>query len=97
MQRPDKTIRKRLKSLELHLKEENPILVSAVHGFRKLSRIGYAMGLLDTSESYATQIPWWPLVSVLGTFSSGKSTFINQYLSFRYRIPEIRRSMISSP
>ena len=82
MPRPDKTIRKRLKSLELHLKEENPVLVSAVHGFRKLSRIGYAMGLLDTSESYATQIPWWPLVSVLGTFSSGKSTFINQYLSY---------------
>jgi hypothetical protein len=82
MRRPDKTIRKRLKSLELHLKEENPILVSAVDGFRQLSRVGYAMGLLDRSESYATQIPWWPLVSVLGTFSSGKSTFINQYLSY---------------
>lgn len=82
MPRPDKTIRKRLKSLELHLKEENPILVSAVDGFRQLSRIGYAMGLLDTSESYATQIPWWPLISSLGTFSAGKSTFINQYLSY---------------
>lgn len=82
MPRPDKTIRKRLKSLELHLKEENPILVSAVDGFRQLSRVGYAMGLLDRDESYATQIPWWPLVSVLGTFSAGKSTFINQYLSY---------------
>jgi len=82
MPRPDKTIRKRLKSLELHLQEENPILVSAVDGFRQLSRIGYSMGLLDTSESYATQIPWWPLVSVLGTFSAGKSTFINHYLSY---------------
>ena len=82
MPRPDKTIRKRLKSLELHLQEENPILVSTVDGFRQLSRIGYAMGLLNTDESYATQIPWWPLVSVLGTFSSGKSTFINHYLSY---------------
>ncbi|MGW8311168.1 MAG: dynamin family protein [Thiogranum sp.] len=82
MPRPDHTIRKRLKSLELHLQEENPILVSAVDGFRQLSRIGYAIGLLDTSESYATQIPWWPLVSVLGTFSAGKSTFINNYLSY---------------
>ncbi|TCK18526.1 dynamin family protein [Thiogranum longum] len=80
--RPDKSIRKRLKSLELHLKEENPILVSAVDGFRQLSRVGYAMGLLDRSESYATRISWWPLISVLGTFSSGKSTFINQYLSY---------------
>ncbi len=79
---PDKTIRKRLKSLELHLQEENPILVSSVDGFRQLSRIGYAMGLLGRHESYATQIPWWPLVSVLGTFSAGKSTFVNQYLSY---------------
>ena len=55
---PDKNIRKRLKSLELHLKEENPILVSAVEGFRQLSRVGYSMGLLAPSESYATQISW---------------------------------------
>ncbi len=82
MPRADKTIRKRLKSLELHLQEENPVLVSAVEGFRDLSRIGYAMGLLKPSESYATQISWWPLVSILGTFSAGKSTFINQYLSY---------------
>ncbi|HYN78396.1 MAG TPA: dynamin family protein, partial [Lamprocystis sp. (in: g-proteobacteria)] len=27
-----------------------------------------------------TQIPWWPLISILGTFSSGKSTFINHFL-----------------
>ncbi len=79
---PDKTIRKRLKSLELHLQEENPILVSAVDGFRQLSRVGYSMGLLGRHESYATQIPWWPLISVLGTFSAGKSTFVNQYLSY---------------
>ncbi len=82
MPRPDKNIRKRLKSLEAHLREENPVLVSAVEGFRGLSRVGYAMGLLGTDESYATQISWWPLISVLGTFSAGKSTFINQYLGY---------------
>ncbi|VAW79348.1 FIG00807778: hypothetical protein [hydrothermal vent metagenome] len=82
MPKPDKTIKKRLDSLEQHLKEENPVLVSAVDGFRRLSRIGYATGLLDTGESYVTQIPWWPLISVLGTFSAGKSTFINQFLSY---------------
>ena len=82
MAAPNKAIRKQLKRLELHLQEENPILVSAVDGFRQLSRIGYSMGLLAPSESYATQIPWWPLVSVLGTFSAGKSTFVNQFLSY---------------
>lgn len=82
MTRPNKTIRDRLKRLERHLEEENPLLVSAVGGFRKLSRIGYSMGLLSTDESYATQIPWWPLISILGTFSAGKSTFVNSHLGY---------------
>jgi GTPase Era involved in 16S rRNA processing len=41
------------------------------------------MGLLPRSGSFAMQIPWWPLISVLGTFSSGKSTFINHYLGLQ--------------
>lgn len=82
MARPSKSIRDRLKRLERHLEEENPLLVSAVGGFRKLSRIGYSMGLLSTDESYATQIPWWPLISILGTFSAGKSTFVNHHLGY---------------
>ena len=38
------------------------------------------MGLLGRDESFTTQIPWWPLISILGTFSAGKSTFINHFL-----------------
>lgn len=70
----------RLKHLESHLEQENPILLSTVQSFRKLDRCAYRMGLLEANESYATQIPWWPLIAVLGTFSSGKSTFLNHYL-----------------
>jgi len=70
----------RLKHLESHLEQENPVLLNTVQSFRKLDRVAYKMGLLDADDSYATQIPWWPLISVLGTFSSGKSTFINHYL-----------------
>ena len=81
--RAGNTIRQRLHSLETHLKEENPVLVSVVDSFRKLDRVGYAMGLLDKEDSFATQISWWPLISVLGTFSAGKSTFINHYLDAR--------------
>lgn len=73
----------RLKHLETHLEQENPVLLKTVQSFKKLDRIAYRTGLLDTDESYATQIPWWPLISVLGTFSSGKSTFINHYLDFK--------------
>ena len=73
-------IDKRLKSLEAHLARENPLLLKAVQSFRDLDRIARRMGLLEKEDSFATQIPWWPLISILGTFSAGKSTFINDYL-----------------
>ncbi len=77
---PRKAIENRLKNLEKHLKQENPILIEAVKSFKELDNIAYRMGLISRDESYATQIPWWPLISVLGTFSAGKSTFINSFL-----------------
>ena len=80
LNRPDKSIRERLSKLEAHLNNENPLLLDVVSRFKKLDTIAYKMGLLETKESYATSIPWWPLVSVLGTFSAGKSSFINNFL-----------------
>lgn len=77
---PSSQVEKRLNSLEKHLKQENPILLQVVQSFRDLDSIAYRMGILDRSESFATRVPWWPMVSILGTFSSGKSTFINYYL-----------------
>ncbi|MBF0309758.1 MAG: dynamin family protein [Magnetococcales bacterium] len=73
-------IERRLQSLEKHLKQENPVLLQVVQSFRELDRVAYRMGLLSREDSFATQVPWWPLISILGTFSSGKSTFINSYL-----------------
>ena len=78
-----KTIKQRLRSLEQHLKQENPVLVTAVQSYRHLDQIGRTLGLLESEQSYATQISWWPMISVLGTFSAGKSTFINHYLDYR--------------
>ena len=78
--RPDKSIRERLAKLESHLENENPLLLDAVIRFKKLDRVAYRMGLLDTGDSYATRIPWWPLITVMGTFSAGKSSFINHFL-----------------
>jgi hypothetical protein len=75
-----KAIKQRLRSLEEHLHKENPVLVAAVESYRHLDQVGRALGLLDTEQSFATQISWWPMISVLGTFSAGKSTFINHYL-----------------
>lgn len=75
-------IQQRLKSLEAHLKAENPVLLQVVQSFRQLDRVAHSMGLLERTESYATRVPWWPMISVLGVYSSGKSTFINHYLGF---------------
>ena len=75
-----KDIKHRLQKLEMHLQNESPLLVEAVKGFRDLDRVAYRLGLLDRDQSYTTQIPWWPLISILGTYSAGKSTFINSYV-----------------
>ena len=83
MTTPGKTIKQRLKSLEQHLRKENPVLVEAVQTYRHLDKVGYSLGLLNEEQSFATQISWWPMISVLGTFSAGKSTFINHYLGQR--------------
>jgi GTPase Era involved in 16S rRNA processing len=73
-------IETRLKQLETHLEQENPVLLNTVQSFRELDTVAYRMGLFEPEQSFATLIPWWPLISVLGTFSAGKSTFINHYL-----------------
>jgi len=70
----------RLNQLEQHLKTENPVLLETIKGFRQLDRVGHKLGLLADGDSFATQITWWPLISVLGTFSAGKSTFINHFI-----------------
>jgi len=74
-------IEKRLKKLETHLKEENDFLADVLPTFRNLDKVAYKLGILNRDEhSYITRISWWPIISILGTFSAGKSTFINHYL-----------------
>ena len=86
LNRPDKSIRDRLAKLETHLNNENPLLLDVVSRFKKLDTVAYKMGLLDTSENYSTSITRWPLVSVLGTFSAGKSSFINNFLGDKLQL-----------
>lgn len=76
----------RLRSLEEHLAQENPVLLHAVASFRKLDKVARRIGFLHSDESYATRITWWPMVAVLGTYSSGKSTFINHYLQAKLQL-----------
>jgi hypothetical protein len=83
-------IRQRLRKLEKHLKQENPILSDVVKSFRELDRISRRLGFFHKEESHATQTPWWPLISVLGIYSSGKSTFINEFLQYKLQMVGIQ-------
>jgi hypothetical protein len=67
-------------NLEKHLTEENPVLLNAAQGFEEIDRIARSLGLIGGDYSSASQISWWPVISMLGTFSAGKSTFINHFL-----------------
>ncbi len=70
----------RLDRLQEHLRVENADLMKALDAYRQLDAVAHKMGLLDVGQSYANNISWWPLISVLGTFSAGKSSFINSYI-----------------
>ncbi len=83
---PSKLLKSRLKSLQDNLATENPILIDAVDSFKELDRVGYRLGLLSPDQSFATTISWWPLISILGTFSAGKSSFINSYLGVNIQL-----------
>src|SRR5690606_23103060 len=55
-------------------------LAEVVTRFQELDLIARNLGFMGRDDSFATQISWWPVVAVLGTYSAGKSTFLNEYL-----------------
>ncbi len=74
------TAKERYKKLKEYLSAENPVLLEVIREYERLDNVARGLGLLDPEESYTAKISWWPLISVLGTFSAGKSSFINTYL-----------------
>ncbi len=74
------TPKERYKKLKQHLSEENPVLLGVIQQYEQLDKIAHSLGFLPEEKSYTENISWWPLISILGTFSAGKSTFINDYL-----------------
>ena len=77
------TPKERYRKLKQHLSEENPVLLDVISQYEQLDKTAHALGFLAPEESYTANISWWPLISVLGTFSAGKSTFINDYLGVK--------------
>lgn len=76
-------VSQRLRNLQKRLKEENPVLSEVVDSFRDLDQISRRIGYYDKEESHATRTSWWPLISILGVYSAGKSSFINYYLGHK--------------
>jgi len=79
----DPQLAKRLQHLESHLDDENPLLRQVVRDFRELDRVAHGMGMFGPGDSHAIQVSWWPIISILGIYSAGKSTFINEYLGHK--------------
>ena len=76
-------VSQRLRNLKKRLKEENPVLSKVVDSFRDLDQICRRIGYFDKEDSHATRTSWWPLISILGVYSAGKSSFINYYLGHK--------------
>ncbi len=79
----DSQFGQRLTYLKERLKQENPILSQVVDSFQELDSISQRLGFFQRDESHAAHTSWWPLISILGIYSSGKSSFINHYLQYR--------------
>lgn len=70
----------RYKKLKEYLSAENPVLLDVIDKYKALDKIGHKIGFIAPDETYTSHISWWPMISVLGTFSAGKSSFINEYI-----------------
>jgi GTPase Era involved in 16S rRNA processing len=85
----DTRISDRLKRLEQDRNtEENKFFYKLIETFRELDQISHKLGFLSPEESYTDNISWWPMISILGVYSAGKSSFINNYLGH----PNLQRS-----
>jgi hypothetical protein len=71
-----------LLEIRKHLERENPVLKEVIDGFFTLDTLLRSIGYFSSQESLTKKMSWWPVISILGTYSAGKSSFINYYLDY---------------
>ncbi len=71
-----------IEELKGHVEKENPILKEVVESFEEIDYLLKRIGYFRTQDSITKKMSWWPVISVLGTYSAGKSSFINYYLRY---------------
>lgn len=76
----DKSEGKLLLQLEQHFADKNPVMMQVVKAYHELDQVAYDLGLLEQEDSIASGTSWWPLITIIGSPSSGKSDFINKHL-----------------
>ena len=81
--RSNPSLKRRLATLETHLDNEHPRLLPLLPLYRTLDGTLHSMGLLPDDESLTGRISWYPVITVVGQFSAGKSTFINDRLGIQ--------------
>lgn len=67
----------------LQLKQQfagkNPVLLDTTKVYHELDQLAFDLGLIDMDDSVACKTSWWPLITILGGSTSGKSAFINEF------------------
>ncbi len=76
----EKTISKHLINLDNQFSTSSPILQKASKTFHHLDQLEYDLGLINKEDTTARKTSWWPIVSLIGGFSTAKSDFVNRYL-----------------
>ncbi|MFC4236313.1 dynamin family protein [Thalassospira xianhensis] len=69
-----------VQSLCAHLEKEDQDLSSFVQTTLDMDSVLHRLGLYERHETLTSRISWWPVVSVVGLYSAGKSTAINDLL-----------------
>ncbi|MCK5830076.1 MAG: hypothetical protein KAH20_07200 [Methylococcales bacterium] len=76
----EKTISKHLTHLDNQFSSSSPTLQKASKTYQELDQLEYNLGLIENNDTTARKSSWWPIVSLIGGFSTAKSEFINRYL-----------------
>lgn len=77
----EKSTGKFLQQLEESIAGKNPVIMETANAYHELDQINYDLGLIEMDESVASKISWWPVISYIGSSSSGKPEFINKIIN----------------
>lgn len=80
MSMSEKSVSSSLQHVEIQLADKNPALLQAFRLYHELDQVAYDLGLIDMDDSLANKTSWSPVITLIGDPSSGRDTFVNQYL-----------------